>query len=261
MIWMAKKRVNVAPPTSSPPRRNRPQDRSGHGHASRGVGPDLGCKIGDLVPRQQVSTEAETQHQAQQNDAGKPREFPWRTIGVGEDHAEHVNKCGEDEKIRRPTVDGADQPPELDAGHDEPDAVKRLRHRGAIVEQQQGSRDKLYQKKEKRDPTEVIPPGGRVHRHGFVRQQIANRAEVDSFSEPVEHLSMAFHNDSRAGSRPAGDDHVFPAHEYRVFFERLWRRTGHHATGQVVHAVVARTPDLLGRLLVLYGAVQVGAHR
>ena len=111
-----------------------------HRHAGGHVGSHLGGEIGDLVPRQQVAAESETQHQAQQRDAAEPGQFARPPVGVREDHAEHVHEGGEDHQVGGPAMDRPDQPAELHAGHDELHAVEGFGDRGPVVEQQQDAR-------------------------------------------------------------------------------------------------------------------------
>src|ERR1051326_4362583 len=59
---------------------------------------------------------------------------------------------------------------------------------------------------------------------------------------------------------PAADDHVIALHVYVVALQRPRRRTADVAPRQVVHAVVARAPDLVEIVAVLHGAAQVRAR-
>src|ERR1051326_974498 len=57
----------------------------------------------------------------------------------------------------------------------------------------------------------------------------------------------------------SGDDDLFAAHMDVVLLERTGRRTRDVASGEVINAVVAGTPNLLNVVAVLHGATQVSA--
>src|SRR6266545_1586575 len=60
-----------------------------------------------------------------------------------------------------------------------------------------------------------------------------------------------------ACSGPLGDDHFVAAHLDGVFLQRRRWRSGDHLPVEVVDAVMAGAPDLLGGVAELDGAVEV----
>ena len=172
------------------------QEASQHGtREGRGAGDiraHLGGEVGDLIPGQQVTAEAKAQHEAEQRDATEPGKLARAPVGVREHHAEHVHEGEEDQQVGTPTVDGADKPTELHAGHDEADAVESLGDGGAVVEQQQQPGEHLDAEEEQRDAAEVVPGGSGMERDHFVVQHVARHAQAEPFVEPIEGLSFDF---------------------------------------------------------------------
>ena len=132
------------------------------------IGPHLGGEVGDLIPGQQIAAEAEAQHQTEQRDAAQPGQLARPAVRVQEHDAEHMDEGDEDDEVRRPAMDGADEPAELHVRHDELHAVEGLGDRGAIVEQQQDSGHHLDDEQEQRDAAEVIPGSGGMHGDSLV---------------------------------------------------------------------------------------------
>ena len=107
-----------------------------------------------LVPRQQVTREPERHRHEEQSHAADPRELARRPVGLEEHDAEQVHERHEDHEVRAPRVDGADEPSELDLGHEELNGLVGALRARPVVEEEQNARDAIWRPNRK----SAIPP-------------------------------------------------------------------------------------------------------
>src|SRR5262245_6243994 len=160
------------------------QERSDRRDDSGDVGPNLGGKVGQLVPRKQIAAEAEGQRKKQQESAGDPGQFARAPEGPEEKRAEHMDeRCG-DHEIGRPAGDRTDQPAKLHLGHDELNAFESGLRAGTVVKKEQNAgADLNHEEKEGHSP-KVIPEGMAVTRNLFVVDLGLERAPTQSLFRP-----------------------------------------------------------------------------
>src|SRR6185436_4267411 len=68
------------------------------------LGSYFGRKERQLVPRQQVSTEPETDNDEEQHRAAKPGNLARRIVGTQKENAEHVNEQRRNHQVGGPTM-------------------------------------------------------------------------------------------------------------------------------------------------------------
>ena len=215
---------------------------------------DFGGEEGQCVPGQQITAEAETHDQEEQQHAGDPGELAGLAIGLEKGHAEHVHEGGEDHQIGRPGMDGSNKPAKLHPGHDVLHALKCLVGAGAVIQQQQDAGEHLDHEQEQRDAAEEVPVGEAVRGNGLVAQRSNELFEMKPFVEPANDCWR-----SRLRLPLPVDDNLVAANVNIEHVERPRRRAGDIASVQVVGAVVAGTPDLAQIAAVLNRAAEMRA--
>jgi hypothetical protein len=86
----------------------------------------FGRKEGQLIPRQQVSAESETDDYEEQHGAADPGDFARRVIGAQEENAEHMNEQRRNHQVGRPAMNPSNQPAKLNFGDDELNALESV---------------------------------------------------------------------------------------------------------------------------------------
>ena len=92
----------------------------------------------------------------------------------------------DDQQVRRPAVDVANQPAEWHLRHDELHALVRFGRARPVVEEQQNAGEDLNGEKEQRHAAEVVPDLLRVDGHALFGDEMPQAAEVESLVQPVE---------------------------------------------------------------------------
>src|SRR5581483_8463707 len=154
-------------------------------HGASDTRADFGREERELVPRQQVPAEPESQHQKEQKRARQPRQLTRFSVRLQEEDTEQVRERRADQQVRRPAVDVANQPAESHLRHDELDALVRFGGARPVVEQEQDAGEDLHAEEEQRQATEVVPNLLRVNRDALLFDEVADLAEVEAFVEPV----------------------------------------------------------------------------
>ena len=90
---------NIVPAAKKP--EHRPADQRNN---SRDLGPNLGGKEREFVPRKEISAEPKANRQKQKEHAAQPGQLARRAICPHEINAEHVNEESRDHKVGRPAV-------------------------------------------------------------------------------------------------------------------------------------------------------------
>src|SRR5205814_4043291 len=118
---------------------------------------DLSRKESQLIPRQKISAEAETDDNEEQHRAADPGNLARFVISAQKEDAEHVYEQRRDHQVRRPAMDRSNQPPEFNFGDDELNALESILSARTIIKQQQNAGDDLNAKQEHRHAAEVVP--------------------------------------------------------------------------------------------------------
>ena len=146
---------------------------------------DAGREERELVPRKQVSGEAESKRQSEEDHPGKPRKLAGRSVGLHEQHTEQVHERHEDHQVRGPVVDRSNQPPELHVGHQELDGLVRLLGTRPIVDQQENSGSDLHHEEEERHSPHVVPDRVLVDRNFLLPGERDGRSQTYTLIQPV----------------------------------------------------------------------------
>src|SRR5262249_33520983 len=138
-----------------------------------------------LIPRQEVSAEPETNHDEQQHRAAHPGNLAWLVISAQKKNAEHVNEQRCDHQIGRPTVNRANQPAELNFSDDELNTFESIFGAWAIVKQEENSGGDLYDEEKQRHAAEVVPNRMAMERNFLFVGQLRQRADRQTLVEPI----------------------------------------------------------------------------
>jgi hypothetical protein len=166
-------------------------------------GPDGGSHAGDagadgrrperlLVPGQQVTGEAEAEHQQQQEDAGDPGHFPGELVAAGEDHPQQMQHRQDHHGAGAPMVKASNEPPGGDLGRDELDAVVRVIGGRHVVHRQQDSGHDLIDGDEQGGAAEGVQPVdlGDLAQKDRLPGLAPAEALIEPISDAGSHLSL-----------------------------------------------------------------------
>src|SRR3989338_11603087 len=126
-----------------------------------------------------------------------------------------MDENGRDREIRGRGVDGADEPSELDLGHDEPHGLERALGPRAVIQQEQDAADDLDADEGEGDAAPVVPDGVPVDRDGLVGGEIRQRAERVAVPEE--------------GAQPLEDPHR-PTTDPRTYLDTTESQNRHRNT-------------------------------
>src|SRR6185295_13533524 len=171
------------------------------------LGPDLGGKESQFVPRKKVSAEPEPNSEQQEQHPAQPGDLARPAIGPHEIDAEHVNEQGPDHQIGRPAMHGSDQPAELHLGDDELDALKCGFGARPVVQQQKNAGADLHAEKKQGHAAEVIPDRVAMNRDFFLARELSYRADAQAIIEPKRQV-FCFHK-LQALETPISSPRVF----------------------------------------------------
>ncbi len=157
---------------------------SDQGHGRHDLRAHPRREVRELVPRQQVTGEAEAHGEPQQHDARDPCDLARRPVGLQKQHAEEVQEGREDHQVGRPVVDRANEPAELHLGHQELDRLVRVLGARSVVEEQKDTGDHLNEEEEESHPPQIIPEGVPVDGDFFLLGELADLGKTQTFVEP-----------------------------------------------------------------------------
>src|SRR5664279_2488410 len=212
---------------------------------------DFGGEIRKRVPRQQITAEAEGQHQKQQQNAAHPRQLARLPVGLQEEHAEQVGECHEHQQVRRPRMQRADEPPDLHLRDDELHALEGFVSAGTVIQQQQGAGKDLHSEEKQRHTAQKIPVRISVYRYLLLLGQCLDVVQMESLVEPrvnacdqARHQASCFRRTkissprtctSKASSgRGGGPEMLRPFRSYMPLWQahQISRRSGRYCTVQ-----------------------------
>ena len=154
-------------------------------HRACDVGADLGGEECELVPGEQVPGETEGHPQDQQQRAGDPGDLARRPVGLHEVDGGQVGEREEDHQVRRPRVDGAQEPSEGHGGHDELHRLEGALRRRPVVQHEEHAGHDLHDEEEEGHAAQVVEDRVAVDGDRLVFGQRAQGADAESAVQPV----------------------------------------------------------------------------
>src|SRR5262249_47501597 len=161
-----------------------------HRNGAGDAGADFRREERELVPRQEIPAEAESEHQEQQQHPAHPGELSRLAVRLQEKDAEEMRERERDQQVRGPAVDVANQPAELHLRDDELDALVRFGGARQIVEQEQDAGEDLDAEQKQRHPAEVVPDLLRVNRDALLGDEVPDLGEIEPLVDPVDHAHV-----------------------------------------------------------------------
>ena len=165
---------SVSGPISGPPPQQLGERRPRERHVSRHPRDDRDRPVGELVPRQQVPGEARRGDRGEEHEADEPVERAPVEEACREEDAEHVEGGDEDQQVRAPVVERADEGPEEDLRLEPFDRRVCLARHRRVAEHEQRAREHEGCEEDERHP----PEAERV-READCRPGDAHRSEVE----------------------------------------------------------------------------------
>ena len=146
--------VAVVGAANQDPLQIRPRDR----RPAHDVGRDLGRPIALLVPRQQVSRQAEAEREEQQCHPEPPVKLARPAISPGPEHLEEVQHQQNDHRLRGEVMDAADEPAPPHLVADIEDARPGHRRRRAVRRHQKDPGKDLDHEHDRQRRAEDVSP-------------------------------------------------------------------------------------------------------
>jgi hypothetical protein len=92
-------------------------------------------------------------------------------------------------QVRRPTVNGPDEPAEANLRYEVLNALKGVVGRGAVIKQQENSGEDLDDEQEQGHTPEVVPDRMAMDGNNLVAQELLNSSRAEPFVQPGKSLS------------------------------------------------------------------------
>ncbi len=137
-----------------------------------------------LIPREQIAGQAECEHEQQQHDAGRPRDFPRTFVRAEKQHAQQMQHREDHDETGAEKMQPPQHAAELELRHDETQALVRVRRHRHVVHRQRDAGDELQRQQKQQHAAEREEPV-HVTRNGFVENAPQARAISGAIVEPV----------------------------------------------------------------------------
>ncbi len=196
-----------------PARQGERADIGAAAHDVRDVRPDERCALGDvdrddgrpiraLVPRKQISRQAEREHEEQQHDAGRPRNFSRALVRAEKQHAQQMQHGEDHDEAGAEEMKPAQHAAELQLRHDETQALVRVCRHRHVVHRQRDAGDELQRQEEQQHAAEREKPV-HVARHRLVENAPQAGSISSAIVEPVAERHQSWTKTFESSTRAA----------------------------------------------------------
>ena len=158
------------------------------------VGPDLRGEERELVPRQQVSGESETENEEEQEHARDPRQLARRPVRLHEEDADQMEEAKKTIRFAdQEWIERISQPNGTTVMMNSTDSNASFGRRPVVQHQQHAGAD-LHEEKEQRHSAEVVEDAVAVQRGRSCARQTQSARETEAVVEPAsgadDHLRL-----------------------------------------------------------------------
>ena len=162
----------------------RPDEGPDEGRVGGDVRHHHRCPVSGLVPRQEGAGNGHPQHEHEEPDAGDPVELARPLVGAGEKGPHHVQADHEEQDVRGPQMDAADDGAEGVVLFQVVQAGPGFGHRRHVEQGQENAGDQLKQDEDQGGAAEGVEPGA-TYRYRLVEAFTEEAADRGPLVQPV----------------------------------------------------------------------------